>query len=89
MSYTKGPWIAVQTSYTGRASAAYYIEDSTGRSVAHIKRSTMQPMHDNALLIAASPKLLKALEQIVADWEGEEEDVFNARAAIAEARGKP
>ena len=39
-------------------------------------------------LIAAAPDLYAALEQIVFDWDGEPEDMFAARAALAKARGE-
>jgi len=39
-------------------------------------------------LIAAAPELYAALEKIVLDWDGEPEDMFAARAALAKARGK-
>jgi len=42
----------------------------------------------NARLIAAAPDLLEALEKIVFDWDGEPEDMIDARAAIAKAKGK-
>jgi hypothetical protein len=43
----------------------------------------------NAILIAAAPDLLKALKQIVSDWEdGEPEDIVDACAAIAKAEGR-
>ena len=35
----------------------------------------------------AVPELLKALEKIVFDWDGEPEDMFDARAVLAKARG--
>ena len=41
-----------------------------------------------AHLIAAAPDLYAALEQIVFDWDGEPEDMFAARAALAKARGE-
>lgn len=43
---------------------------------------------EDARLIAAAPDLLKALKQIEFDWDGEEEDMYEARAAIAKAEGK-
>jgi len=98
VSYTKGPWIAFKTGGNGRASAAYYIEDDTGRSVAHIKRSTVQPMHENALLIAAAPDLLEALEGLMNDLCGQRKSCGHdftctcagdkANEAIAKAKGE-
>lgn len=43
------------------------------------------PAMANARLIAAAPELLAALEKIVYDWDGEPEDMADARAAIAKA----
>lgn len=42
----------------------------------------------NAALIAAAPELYEALKQIVSDWDGEPEDMYSARAAIAKAEGR-
>lgn len=40
-----------------------------------------------AHLFAAAPDLYEALDQIVFDWDGEPEDMADARAALAKARG--
>lgn len=42
----------------------------------------------NAALIAAAPALYAALAQIVFDWDGEPEDMHDARAALRSARGE-
>lgn len=42
-----------------------------------------------AHLIAASREMQKALEKIVRDWDGEPEDMFDARAALAKSVPKP
>ena len=61
--HTPGPWSARKTNYEGHASGAWYIHapngtDARSPCVAHIKRSTIQPMAANARLIAAAPELL-------------------------------
>lgn len=43
----------------------------------------------NAHLFAAAPALYEALARIVRDWDGEPEDMFEASAALAQARGEP
>lgn len=42
----------------------------------------------NGHLFAAAPDLYSALEKIVLDWDGEPEDMSDARAALAKARGE-
>ena len=42
----------------------------------------------NAHLIASAPELLSALQKIVLDWDGEPEDMYAARKAIAKAEGR-
>ena len=43
---------------------------------------------NDAHLIAAAPDMYEALAQIVFDWDGEPEDMADARAAIAKAEGR-
>lgn len=62
--HTPGPWRAVKVPYD---SSAFYIKarnapDKRSPMVAHIPRSTVQPMEANARLLAAAPELLEALE---------------------------
>lgn len=90
--HTPGPWNAVELSYN---SSAYYIygsgKDKRSLAVAHIPRSTIQPMEANARLIAAAPDLLAALKLLLVcvDDEGRqrEEPFVSVRAAIAKATG--
>ena len=62
--HTPGPWRAARIRSPGRAAAAYYIygagKDQRSPCVAHVKNSTIQPLHANARLIAAAPDLLAA-----------------------------
>lgn len=67
--HTPGPWIARKTPYEGHASGAWYIcapngQDARSPCVAHVKRSTVQPMEANARLIATAPELLSFAQDI-------------------------
>lgn len=61
--HTPGPWKAIEQGYDASAFYIYARNSSDMRSpmVAHIPRSTVQPMEANARLIAAAPELLSAL----------------------------
>lgn len=66
VKHTPGPWKAYPVSYDA---SAYYIfakntKDGRSPTVAHIPRSTIQPMEANARLIAAAPELLEALQDL-------------------------
>ena len=89
MTTTFGPWHV--HSYTNDSHAV--LTDASGWEVAHCQKL------ENAILIAAAPDLLAALEALVADIDGceTEEDfiimangfaVEQARAALAGARGE-
>lgn len=94
--HTPGPWRAVTVPYD---SSAFYIEarnapDKRSPMVAHIPRSTVQPMEANARLLAAAPDLLEALEGLLSHPNGgtyrnsaDSEAVKAALAAIAKATG--
>ena len=84
--HTPGPWYLEEVGYS---SSSYYIRgsfDSGARhtigkgAVAHIPRSTVNPMEANARLIAAAPELLEALIECL-----ECEFAVTDRAAIAKA----
>ncbi len=97
--HTPGPWVIECAPCDGHSAAAYYIfGGGKRRAVAHIKRSTVQPMEANARLIAAAPDLLEALVVLVnekADYmrrnnlgDPEREGATKqARAAISKATG--
>ena len=96
--HTPGPWHLEEMGYN---SSSYYIRGSSesgdrltiGKgAVAHIPRSTVNPMEANARLIAAAPELLEALAEIVSAADGEgwnqlDPSLSKARAAIAKATG--
>jgi len=84
--HTPGPWHLEEMGYN---SSSYYIRGSSesgdrltiGKgAVAHIPRSTANPMEANARLIAAAPELLEALIECL-----ECEFAVTDRAAIAKA----
>lgn len=69
--HTPGPWHLEEMGYN---SSSYYIRGSSesgdrltiGKgAVAHIPRSTVNPMEANARLIAAAPELLEALKAMI------------------------
>jgi hypothetical protein len=100
-AHSPGPWTAHATRH------AYQVRDAQSRVVAEVfhlnRRAEGEPTpKDDADLIAASTKLLAALETFVAEyvrmirsgdcgsWDPETEDkVIAARAAIAAAHGRP
>ena len=100
--HTPGPWHLEEMGYN---SSSYYIRGSSesgdrltiGKgAVAHIPRSTVNPMEANARLIAAAPELLDALRGLLAleeeNLRGYDDidvcaEVQFARAAIAKATG--
>lgn len=100
--HTPGPWHLEEMGYN---SSSYYIRGSSesgdrltiGKgAVAHIPRSTVNPMEANARLIAAAPELLEALKAMLEaeyaheweDYSSEELTVLEkAHAAIAKAEG--
>lgn len=99
---TPGPWKAIAQTYD---SSAYYIfaagaPDKRSPMVAHIPRSTVQPMEANARLIAASPELLGEIEStyewladIHHNWPGRhtltgQARLIRLRDLIAKATGR-
>ena len=97
--HTPGPWHLEEMGYN---SSSYYIRGSSesgdrltiGKgAVAHIPRSTVNPMEANARLIAAAPELLEALAEIVSaadgrGWDQLDPSFSKARSAIAKATGR-
>jgi len=85
MNHTPGPW----TLHAKHISGAYQITGAKGGAL-RIATITNAPNDQaNALLIAAAPELLAALEYVVGFYdEWETSPVCNkARAAIANAKG--
>jgi len=91
--HTKGPWQVVE-----HVSGMIGVNDANGKSLCAVGCNKTDGRDDkaNAALIASAPDLLQALEAILATWEGPREraglrfakDMFDARAAIAKARGQ-
>ena len=83
MSYTPGPW---------KATASNGIVAADGKSVAAISSNSSRNWsvkQANARLISAAPDLLASLEALARHWDKPApEDVINARAAIAKAKGE-
>lgn len=95
-NHTPGPWYAEEQSYD---SSSFYIRGSTPRgerltwgkgAVAHIPRSTVMPMYENARLIAAAPDLLEALNALLSIHIAHHNDPIHvaARAAVSKATGE-
>lgn len=90
-AHTPGPWHweadEVKGDPTGRVR---YQVTSLGKTVTRIYCSSFEGGQTNAIydamLIAAAPDLLEALEQALPDLHGEW--LLKARAAIAKARGE-
>lgn len=90
--HTPGPWRVIEDRVPG--ALEIYAEE---KAIAELwRRSSTQEEMANARLIAAAPKLLKALEKMLrcfSDYDGTHGDLENsatdeARAAIAKARGQ-
>lgn len=89
-AHTPGPW-------TADLGEAFHIRDTRGGSLAQLKflkgrgglagRRNGDEVAANARLIAAAPKLLDALEVLLASGGELLEGAYEARAAIAKARG--
>lgn len=95
MSHTKGPWNCIRASAGGRE---IITSDVSPVDVCVLSRSNKSPeeINANALLIAAAPELLEALEELyhLIDDAHDGDRVFTlelaqkAKAAIAKARGQ-
>lgn len=93
MTHTKGPWEAHNGEVTTRQAAG-----RSYRRIAAVQDYGLgsQPEVDeaNARLIAAAPRLLAALEEIIAHWRNSDEEAYcsdlatDAINAIREARGE-
>lgn len=74
---------------TNAASFGDMLAGAVGREDHTFSSDDCHTQFANARLIAAAPKLLKALKRIAFDWDGEPEDMAEANEAIAEAEGRP
>lgn len=86
--HTPGPWTANGSETT----SVTWVSNSKGHRICTMQRSEFD--WSNALLIAASPNLLVALEAIIkmiGPYAGQgrmDAEISNARAAIAKAKGE-
>ena len=103
--WTPGPWFIVTPTQGFEVCTIHGVErqpteDGLGQTWVYIRPESLVREGEwhwpdeaectaNAHLIASAPDLYSALEKIVFDWDGEPEDMFAARAALAKARGAP
>ena len=82
--HTPGPWWYQEKSdaYT------HIIRAGESRYLGSFSQSDNPEVEANARLAAAAPDLLAALKRIDHDWDGEPEDMQEAREAIAKAEGR-
>lgn len=91
--FTKGPWRVAEAGSVDMLpeGSTWSMWAGLGFSGTGPNPSGQDPRAErdaNANLIAAAPDLYEALRQIVYDWDGEPEDVFDAQIALAKARGE-
>lgn len=92
--HTPGPWSAVADEDSARIGGCDWriitpcSLDDHDALVSIWDRRDGEDVAANARLIAAAPDMLEALKKIVFDWDGEPEDMADARAAIAKAEGR-
>ena len=84
--WTPGPWRYDRTNGSP-TTGEHMIAGAKPGYLAEVRDCGSGDVRANTHLIAAAPDLYAALEQIVFDWDGEPEDMFAARAALAKARG--
>ena len=94
--HTPGPWTVYDDSSDGKTNRIELV--ALGKTVAHIYCSVLSEDIANAALIAASPRLLKALEALLTmpEYDGSATTSKVRRAAkreakeaIAQAKGEP
>jgi hypothetical protein len=95
--FTPGPWEARPMGAYNKGFDIYSegVRPSAGK-IAHVPATETKPVKANALLIAAAPELLAALQTIVESLADEDEEgliehvepMIAARRAIAKARGE-
>lgn len=85
-AFTPGPWSA-DCDNTG---CVYIFSDALAKDATEI--AILNPANEecaaNARLIAAAPSMYDALMRIIHDWDGEPDDMTEARAALAKAEGR-
>jgi hypothetical protein len=87
--HTPGPWVVYDDSNDGKTNRIEIV--AMGKTVARIYHSVPKEDLPNALLIAAAPDLLEALNTWLKQYSAEEyedcPEVVQTRAAIAKATG--
>lgn len=84
--HTPGPWMIFQSGNIGSAEVRtpVHLVIASG----NVKGENIETAMANARLIAAAPELLEALDNLVNTPEVRIEDMQQARAALAKARGE-
>ncbi len=85
MSHTPGPW-EWWTSCSWKRLTHNREGDVLCPHVASDGHPILDVSEHDMALIAQAPNLLKVLEKIVFDWDGEPEDMFEAKEVIAKAK---
>lgn len=92
MSYTKGPWKAINLVGYPRFDKPPFVENHNNKIIASFGGGNIEEIEANARLVAAAPELLEALERVLClvDVQSYEDDaIFNqAESAIKKARGE-
>jgi hypothetical protein len=90
--HTEGPWTLLPQNGAGPMLVHEYETGNqmnpTGyRLIAHMlqRGNSLEQDRANHNLCAAAPEMLAALKRIVLNWDGEPEDMDEAREAIAKA----
>ncbi len=85
--HTPGPWIFDPATGSQRFRSGGYVDGNGDYKIpiASIAWTEDETCVANAKLISAAPELLSALKELVQNWDGEDEDMYHARAAIDKA----
>ena len=87
-THTPGPWVVTDPDMDGFMSIKARIDDSYICRTYGWEAEYADEERANALLIAAAPDLLSALDEIVAISDRKHDAWDRAKAAIAKAKGK-